>query len=95
MAPVSRNNWPTHLIAHFPVPAKKGSTLNAQHPAVPNDLFICCPLDLEQVEAHLFTFDLGQLINHSQRLTLQERSAGRERTSSPGWISRRSGSCSP
>jgi hypothetical protein len=71
MAPGCRNNWLTHLIAHFPVPAKKGITLNAEHPALPNDLFICCSLDHEQVEAQLFTFALGQLANHSQRLTLQ------------------------
>lgn len=53
------------------MPSKKGITLNAEHPVLSNDLFICCPLDFEQVEAHLFTFALVQLTNHSQRLTLQ------------------------
>ncbi len=53
------------------MPAKKAITLNAEPPALPSDLFICCSLDFEQVEARLFTLALGQLTSHSQRLTFQ------------------------
>jgi hypothetical protein len=53
------------------VPTKTAFTLNAEQPALPSDLFIRCPLDFDQVEAHLFVLALGQLTNHSQRLTFQ------------------------
>ena len=53
------------------MPTKTALTLNAEQPALPNDLLIRCPLDFEQVEAHLFVLALGQLTNHSQRLTFQ------------------------
>ena len=71
MAPGCRNNWPTHLIAHFPVPAKKVLPLNTEPSALPSDLFVSCPVALEQVEAHLFVLALGCLTNHSQRLAFQ------------------------
>ena len=71
MAPGYRNNWPTHLIARFPVPTKKDNTLNAEQSVLPSDLFVRCPLSLKQVEAHLFVLALGRLTNHSQRLTFQ------------------------
>lgn len=50
---------------------KKTITLNAEHPVLPSDLFVRCPLTLEQVEAHLFVLALGQLTKHSQRLNFQ------------------------
>ncbi|SFQ82110.1 RepB family plasmid replication initiator protein [Hymenobacter arizonensis] len=50
---------------------KKNTTLNAEHPVLPNDLFVSCPLALEEVEAHLFVMALGCLTNYSQRLTFQ------------------------
>ena len=53
------------------MPTKIAFTLNAEQPALPNDLFIRCPLDFEQVEARLFTLALGCLTKHSQRLTFQ------------------------
>ncbi len=71
MAPGCRNNWPTHLIARFPVPTKKAITLNAEHSVIPSDLFVRCPLALEQVEAYLFVQALSRLTYHSQRLTFQ------------------------
>lgn len=49
----------------------KAITLNAEHPALPSDLLIRCPLALEPVEAHLFVLALGRLTKHSQRLTFQ------------------------
>ena len=49
----------------------KTITLNAEHPVLPSDLLLRCPLALEQVEAHLFVLALGCLTNHSQRLTFQ------------------------
>ena len=71
MAAGCRNRWGTHLISHFPVPTKKVVTLNAEHPVLPSDLFVRCPLALKQVEAHLFVLALGRLSKHSQRLTFQ------------------------
>ena len=71
MAPGCCNRWGTHLINRFPVPTKKDIHLNAEHPVLPNDLFVRCPLALEQVEAHLFILALGRLSKHSQRLTFQ------------------------
>jgi hypothetical protein len=53
------------------VPTKKAITLNAEHSMLPSDLFVRCPLALEQVEAHLFVLALGRLTNHSQRLAFQ------------------------
>ncbi|MFD2717150.1 replication initiation protein [Hymenobacter monticola] len=49
----------------------KAIPLNAEHPALPSDLLIHCPLALEPVEAHLFVLALGCLTKHSQRLTFQ------------------------
>lgn len=55
------------------MPAKKVITLKVEPSVLPSDLFLWCPLDLEPVEARLFTLALGQLTSHSQRLTFQLR----------------------
>ncbi len=53
------------------MPTKKTITLSGEHPVLPSDLFVRCPLALEQVEAHLLVLALGRLTDHSQRLTFQ------------------------
>lgn len=53
------------------MPSKKNINLNAEHSTLPSDLFVYCPLALEEVEARLFVLALGQLTNPSQRLTFQ------------------------
>ena len=53
------------------MPTKKTITLSGEHPVLPSDLFVRCPLALKQVEAHLFVLSLGRLSKHAQRLTFQ------------------------
>ena len=53
------------------MPTKKTITLSGEHPVLPSDLFVRCPLALKQVEAHLFVLALGRLSKHAQRLTFQ------------------------
>lgn len=44
---------------------------NTEHAVLPSDLFVRCPLALNQVEARLFTLGLGCLNQDSERLTFQ------------------------
>ena len=67
----ARSHACAHSIAHLLVPSKKNINLNAEHSTLPSDLFVYCPLALEEVEARLFVLALGQLTNPSQRLTFQ------------------------
>ena len=51
--------------------AKKPLSSDAEHSVLPSDLFVRCPLALNQVEARLFILALGCLSQNSKRLTFQ------------------------
>ena len=51
--------------------AKKPLSSDAEHSVLPSDLFVRCPLALNQVEARLFILALGCLNHNTERLTFQ------------------------